>query len=347
MGCGSSATQKVSPSITSNSQDLRPKEQKATPIECISKADDNKKFQQTESTFSSSDTIPIAKRSNSHSGSLKSSTESPKTGVKARKLIRDSRGSVRPASASSNSSELERQFSGDQRKREKTEKLFQANSLPTQEKPPLPPIGGNVNLKPLAFEVQLDTKPPKMRPPRRLESLQNAPKLLTQKDLEEKLKQSEERRELEIQRKKLKSSRMSRRKRDLIAAREQSKMEEQAVEIKEKMNLTTTNRERLQAETIEKQKKRREHAQMVRERAKQLKKRKDLDEGLGGEMETYKATSDDEDESIWSATDGKDRTAFLKTETSASIDSRASLDTVDSGVPTRNLDDSTEQFYNA
>ena len=55
----------------------------------------------------------------------------------------------------------------------------------------------------------------------------------------------------------------------------------------------------------------------------------------------------DEDESIWSATDGKDRTAFLKTETSASIDSRASLDTVDSGVPTRNLDDSTEQFYNA
>ena len=58
------------------------------------------------------------------------------------------------------------------------------------------------------------------------------------------------------------------------------------------MNLTTTNRERLQAETIEKQKKRREHAQMVRERAKQLKKRKDLDEGLGGEMETYKATSD-------------------------------------------------------
>ena len=58
------------------------------------------------------------------------------------------------------------------------------------------------------------------------------------------------------------------------------------------MDLTTTNRERLQAETIEKQKKRHEHAQMVRERAKQLKKRKDLDEGLGGEMETYKATSD-------------------------------------------------------
>ena len=55
----------------------------------------------------------------------------------------------------------------------------------------------------------------------------------------------------------------------------------------------------------------------------------------------------DEDEKDWSATDGKDRTTFLKTETSASIDSRASLDTVDSGVPTRILDDSTEQFYNA
>lgn len=35
----------------------------------------------------------------------------------------------------------------------------------------------------------------------------------------------------EIQRKKLKSSRMSRRKRDLVAAREQSKMQEQAEEV--------------------------------------------------------------------------------------------------------------------
>ena len=141
MGCGSSATQKVSPSITNNSQDSRPKKQKETPVESISTDDDNNKFQQRERTLSSSDTIPLAKRSSSHSGSLKSSTESPKPGTKARKLIRDSRGSVRPTSASSNSSELERQFSGDQRKRERTEKLFQANTLPTKEKPPLPPIG--------------------------------------------------------------------------------------------------------------------------------------------------------------------------------------------------------------
>ena len=58
------------------------------------------------------------------------------------------------------------------------------------------------------------------------------------------------------------------------------------------MNATTLNRERLQADKIEKQRKKHEHAMKVRERAKELKQRKDFDEGLGGEMETYKAHSD-------------------------------------------------------
>lgn len=63
-------------------------------------------------------------------------------------------------------------------------------------------------------------------------------------------------------------------------------------QIKENMNATASNRERLQAEAIEKQRRKHEHAMKVRERAKQLKQRKDLDEGLGNEIETYKATSD-------------------------------------------------------
>ena len=58
------------------------------------------------------------------------------------------------------------------------------------------------------------------------------------------------------------------------------------------MDISTTNRERLQAETVEKQRRRHEHARKVRERAMQLKQTKDLDEGLGGEMESYRAKSD-------------------------------------------------------
>lgn len=345
MGCGSSA---VSPSINKNNEDVKPRKHEETPVEVIAKADNNSKLKSSENVRpSSSGTKLLIKRQNSHNGNINSSTESPKTGVKVRKLVRDSRGSVRPASASSTSSEVERQFSGDTRKREDTGTLFQASSLSTQEKPPLPPIGGGtVQLKPLAFEVPLDTKQAKMGPPRRLQSLKNPPRPLTQQDIEEKLKQSNERRELEIQRKKLKSSRMSRRKREIIAAREQSKIEEQTEEIREKMNATASNKERLQAEAIEKQRRKHEHAMKVRERAKQLKQRKDLDEGLGNEIETYKATSDDEGESSWSTTEIKSK-SLIKTKTSTSIESHASVDTNDSGVPNRLKDDSTDKLFNA
>lgn len=60
------------------------------------------------------------------------------------------------------------------------------------------------------------------------------------------------------------------------------------------MDASSTKRERLQAEVVEKQRKRMEHAQKVRERAQKLKQKKDFDEGLGGEMETYKADSSGE-----------------------------------------------------
>lgn len=64
-----------------------------------------------------------------------------------------------------------------------------------------------------------------------------------------------------------------------------------SLQIKEKMDATATKRERLQAEVVEKQRKRMEHAERVRERAQKLKKKKELDEGFGGEIETYKADS--------------------------------------------------------
>ena len=61
------------------------------------------------------------------------------------------------------------------------------------------------------------------------------------------------------------------------------------------MDSTVNRREGLQAEIVEKQKKQREHAERVRERAQRIKlgNGDENDEGLGGEMETYKADSDD------------------------------------------------------
>ena len=142
MGCGSSASQKVSPSINQNSQNVKPKVLEETPVEVIAKADNNSISKSPKNARPPSPgTKLLTKRPNSRNGNINSSKESPKTGAKARKLVRDSRGSVRPSSASSTNSEVERQFSGDTQKREDTEKLFQASSLSTQEKPPLPPIG--------------------------------------------------------------------------------------------------------------------------------------------------------------------------------------------------------------
>ncbi len=61
------------------------------------------------------------------------------------------------------------------------------------------------------------------------------------------------------------------------------------------METTDQKRERRQAEIIEKQRKHKEHAQKVRERARRIKAGEDVDEGLGGEMETYKSNSDGKD----------------------------------------------------
>lgn len=142
MGCGSSTAQKVSPSVGKITVDDMPKERNDTQVEKIAKIDDNNNKSKSEENVKSSSSVDgklLGKRPSSHDGSIRSVKESPKTGLKGRKLIRDSRGSVRPGSASSMNSELERKFSADIRKRENVEKLFQAS----HEKPALPPIGIN------------------------------------------------------------------------------------------------------------------------------------------------------------------------------------------------------------
>eukprot|EP00794_Sanderia_malayensis_P020462 gene20462-22478_t len=210
-----------------------------------------------------------------------------------------------------------------------------------------PPLGANpLKPKPLSFIVPLEpstlaSKP--FMPPRRLESLSNPPKILSERDLEEKMKLKEEKRQLELERKKLKSSRMSRRKRDLIAARELSKQQEQADEIKTKMQSTDEKRERLQAERVEKQRRLEERARKVREKAKRIKAGEEIDEGLGGEMETYKGNSDDGVEDHWIADNNTD--IIKKPHSSKSKSSRISIDTVDSGVD--KLRNEVDHFYNA
>ena len=145
MGCGSSTAQKVSPTINESLKDAKPKQRNETPVETITKTEaNNNKSRSLENVKPpSSDPKLLTKRPSSHSGSIKSVKESPKAGAKSRKLVRDSRGSVRPASATSTNSELERNFSADIRKRESVGKLFQASSSSSsmQEKPTLPPIG--------------------------------------------------------------------------------------------------------------------------------------------------------------------------------------------------------------
>ena len=66
------------------------------------------------------------------------------------------------------------------------------------------------------------------------------------------------------------------------------------------MQSSGNNLERIKAERIEKLRKRKEHAQKVRERAQRLKAgEEEFDEGLGGELETYKSKSDGKHDSSY------------------------------------------------
>ena len=143
MGCGSSTAQKVSPSTHKKPANTKPKIKEETPVEVIAKADSaSNKTKSVENVRpSTNDSKLLTKRPSSHNGSIASGKGSPKAGLKSRKLIRDSRGSVRPGSSSSTNSEIERNFSGDTRNRASVEKLFQASSPSTQEIAASPPIG--------------------------------------------------------------------------------------------------------------------------------------------------------------------------------------------------------------
>lgn len=330
MGCGAS---KVDPSIQSNVVDPNKKPTQANGVAEVN----NNKTKSLESVRPSSRSKLLSGRPSSASGSIKL-TDTPNKGAK-KSLARDSNGSIRAQSSTSINSEVERNFSENLVKTNSRAELFAA-----KPQTPIKSSDHSMKPKPLAFVVSLDSKSTTGKPPRRLESLANTPKLQTEQEIKEKIRKKTEKRELELERKKLKSSRMSRRKRELIQAREQSKLQDQADELETKMQSSGNNLERIKAERIEKLRKRKEHAQKVRERAQRLKAgEEEFDEGLGGELETYKSKSDDESENIWSSKDDEihDKPGSVK-----SKNSRVSLNTLDSGV-SKLKDDVVDEFYNA
>lgn len=129
MGCGASAP-KVAPSIQESTKDIKPKER---PKSAASIRDENNnKIRSAENVRPSSNTKILTKRPSSDNGSIHVPS-SPK-GTKNKIFVRDSRGSVRPQSASSINDDVERRFSAGLNKRESREKLFQATT-----KVPTPP----------------------------------------------------------------------------------------------------------------------------------------------------------------------------------------------------------------
>ena len=135
MGCGASSEKKVSPSIKVGPNDAQPKERPASSNSAKFDVNLNKphSLENVRSSFGKEKLL--TKRPSSHSGSIRS-TESPKH-KSSKKLVRDSKGSVRPQSATSTCSELERKFSGSISKKESVEKLFQASSSEKKRDSPL------------------------------------------------------------------------------------------------------------------------------------------------------------------------------------------------------------------
>ena len=136
MGCGASAP-KVAPSVQESTKAIKPKER---PKSAASIRDENNnKNRSAENVRPSSNTKILTKRPSSDNGSIRVPS-SPKE-TRSKIFVRDSRGSVRPQSASSINDDVERRFSAGLDKRESREKLFQATTkVPTP--PPRPSFLG-------------------------------------------------------------------------------------------------------------------------------------------------------------------------------------------------------------
>lgn len=128
------------------------------------------------------------------------------------------------------------------------------------------------------------------RPPRRLKKIESAP-VLTREALEQKQAAAEQNRQKELG-KKVKL--MSKRRSELLIAREMDKAQQQKAELEEKLAASERKREKTQAEVILKQKRREEKAKRVRMRAQQMQEGDDV---IGLDVdhdETYNADEDDE-----------------------------------------------------
>lgn len=128
------------------------------------------------------------------------------------------------------------------------------------------------------------------RPPRRLKKIESAP-VLTKEALEQRQAVAELNRQKELE-KKVKV--MSKRRTELLMAREMDKAQQQKAELDEKLTASEKNREKHQAEIKAKQRRREEKAKRVRNKAKQI---KDGDDVVGLAVdhdETYNADEEDE-----------------------------------------------------
>lgn len=128
------------------------------------------------------------------------------------------------------------------------------------------------------------------RPPRRLQKIESAP-VLTREALEQKQAAAELKRQKELD-KKVKV--MSKRRSELLLAREMDKAQHQKAELEEKLAATEKKRERAQASIKEKQRRREEKAKRVRIRAKKMKDGDDVADLNVDPDETYNADEEDE-----------------------------------------------------
>lgn len=128
------------------------------------------------------------------------------------------------------------------------------------------------------------------RPPRRLQKIESAP-VLTREALAQRQAAAELNRQKELQ-KKVKV--MSRRRTELLMAREMDKAQQQKAELEEKLTMSERNREKHQAEIKAKQRRREEKAKRVRNKAKQIQEGDDVVGLAVDHDETYNADEEDE-----------------------------------------------------
>ncbi|XP_032234545.2 uncharacterized protein DDB_G0284459 [Nematostella vectensis] len=142
----------------------------------------------------------------------------------------------------------------------------------------------------VAFVVSLEDGSREIRRPHRLKKLESV-HTFTADMLAQKQAAAELNRQKEIE-KKIKKT--SKRRQDLLEAREYDKSQQQKAELQGKIHATEKNREKVMAEVLAKQRRREERARRVRERAKRIQDGDDMGNIEVDPDETYNADEEDE-----------------------------------------------------